>query len=156
MSHYEEATQLLAKQTVMDKVSDTMMRERIDHMEKELDGVEKIEATMEGMIGRLVVARELFELEISRIGACGQLLRQLSTHLPNDSTTPIKRNGMAKTQKEIDVKEMLILQNLLGIQNPDDIQKLQHKGFNLEKDLYESGLQTLQRTIDETSLCPVR
>jgi hypothetical protein len=149
-----EATRLLAQQTVMDKVSDTIMRERIDHMEKELDGVEKIEDTLEGMIGRLVVARELLELEISKVDACGQLLSQLSASHPNDATIQIKQNGMSQTKKEIDVKEMLILQNLIGIRNPDDIQKIQQKGFNLEKDFYESGLQTLQSTMDETYFRP--
>ena len=154
MTHSEEATQLLAKQIVMDKVSDTIMRERIDQMEKELDGVEKIEDTLEGMIGRLAIAGELLELEISKINASGQLLSQLSANLPDDLTIQTKEKRTQGTQKEIYVSEMLILQNLLGIRNPDDIQKILQKRYKLDEVLYEGGLETLRSTVEEMYFLP--
>jgi len=154
VTHSEEATQLLAKQIVMDKVSDTIMRERIDQMEKELDGVEKIEDTLEGMIGRLAIAGELLELEISKINASGQLLSQLSANLPDDLTIQTKEKRTQGTQKEIYVSEMLILQNLLGIRNPDDIQKILQKRYKLDEVLYEGGLETLRSTVEEMYFLP--
>jgi uncharacterized protein YutE (UPF0331/DUF86 family) len=126
------------------------MRERIDHMEKELDGVEKIEETMEGMIGRLGVARELLELEVSKVDACAQLLSQLSANIPQDAKTRNPRNGIPNPQKDIDVKETMILQNLLGIRSPQDIQKILQKHAKLDQELYDTGMQTLQSAMDET------
>lgn len=156
MSHCEEATQLLTKQIVMDKVSDTIMRDNIDQMEKELDGVEKIEDTLEGMIGRLTTARELLELEISKINASGHLFSQLSRDLPNDGAVQAKEKSSRKVQEGIDVKEMLILQTLVGIRNPDDIQKILEKSYKLEQGLYETGLESVRSTMEETYSLPLQ
>ena len=150
VSHCEEATQLLAKQNVMDKVSDTIMRERINHIEKELDGVERIEETMEGMIGRLEVARESLELELSTVDACAQVLYQLAVNIPQDANSRTRRIGIPKTSKWLDVKETIILQNTLGIRSPKDIQKILQKGAKLDKELYETGLEALRSAMDET------
>ena len=148
--HCEEATQLLAKQIVMDKVSDTVMKERIAQMEKELDGVEKMEETLEEMIGRLDIARELLELEISKITASGHLLNELSASLSDDGAVQAEGQRTRNTKKQINVKEISILQNLIGIRNPDDTQKILQKSYKLEQVLHESGLDSLRITGEET------
>lgn len=119
-------------------------------MEKELDGVEKIEETMEGMIGRLGVARESLELEVSTVDACAQVLNQLAANIPQDANSRGRRIGIPKIPKWLDAKETMILQNILGIRSPEDIQKILQKGAKLDKELYETGLETLQSAMDET------
>ena len=124
-------------------------------MEKELDGVERIEETMEGMIARLEVARESLELELSTVDACAQVLYKLAANIPQDANSRTQRIGIPKTSKWLDVKETMILQNILGIRSPEDIQKILQKGAKLDKELYETGLEALQSAMDETYVPPL-
>jgi hypothetical protein len=151
VTHCEEATQLLARQSVMDKVSDTLVRGSIQRMEKELDGVERVEDTLEGMIGRMTVARDLLRHETSKIDALGQVLTRLG-----EKQAPIVQKDMKSrnhqavvTDPEI-AEEMMALQRLIGIKSPEDVQKIVSKGDRLDKELFESDLRSVNATLEET------
>jgi hypothetical protein len=133
----------------MNHVSDTLIRGKIQKMEKELDGVEMMEDILEEMTGRISVTRDLLALECSKINALAELLRQLSDmmSIPRTSVTP-PREGKA-TRTEVS-SEIMMLQQLLGLRNPDDVQKLLKRGETLDEQLFHAGIQYIKNAMDET------
>ena len=150
--HCEEATRLLSRQNVMDRVSDALLRGRVERMEKELDGVERIEDVMEGMVGRMTVARDLLVLEMSKLNALGQILSQLGEKI----TTPaqqLKGPGSNQLLLQRDTEttaDTAILQSLIGIRNVDDVRKILFKGDRLDRELYDSSIQHVTNSVNET------
>jgi hypothetical protein len=130
-------------------------------MEKELDGVESMEDCIEGMIGRLSVARDLLLLEISRIHALGEVLQPLSETLTTMATT--KAATTTATARSLDVvkergmrseesSEMMILQNVMGIRNVDDVQRVLTRGNILDTQLFQASIKFINDTMEETYL----
>jgi hypothetical protein len=140
----------------MDCVADTLMRGKISQMEKELDGVESMEDCIEGMIGRLSVARDLLGLEISRIYALGEVLRPLSETFTTMATTTarsmevVKERGMRSEESS----EMMMLQNMMGIRNVDDVQRVLKRGNILDAQLFQASIKFINDTMEETCLSP--
>jgi len=150
VTHCQDATQLLANQSVMDKVSDTLVRGSIERMEKELDGVERLEDTVEAMIGRMTIARDLLRQEMSKVDALGQMLSGLGGKLaPTVQNGAVSRECQAVSD-DVKVAEMVTLQNLIGVRNTGDVDKIVSKGDRLEKELLESSLKDVTATMDET------
>ena len=141
----------------MDCVADTLIRGKINRMEKELDGVESMEDGIEGMIGRLSVARDLLLLEISRIHALGEVLRPLSETLATTTTTTttrslevVKERGMRSEGSS----EMMMLQNVMGIRNVDDVQRVLKRGNVLDAQLFQASIKFINDTMEETYPLP--
>lgn len=151
VSHCEEATRLLARQTVANAVSETLLRGKVGQMERELDGVERIEDIVNGMVGRMTVAKDLLLLDMSKLDALGQILKQLgekvaapTQHLEADiSNQPRMRDTET-------IAEIVVLQGLTGVRNVDDVRKILLKGNRLEQDLFESSIQCITDSLDET------
>lgn len=154
VSHCEEATRLLARQSVMDQVSDTLLRGRIEKLEKELDGVERIEETLEGMIGRMTVVRDLIVFEMSKLDALSQVSSQLKEKLTSTTQNQIQ-DGSSQPRKSEITSEMVLLQSLIGIGDTDDVRKILLKGDRLDKDLFESSLQNLKNAMNEMYTFPL-
>ena len=133
----------------MDQVSDTLMRGRIEKMERELDAVERIEEVLEGMIGRMTVTRDLILFEMSKLGALSKLSIQLKEKLVPASQKKI-HNGSSKLNETEIISEMAILQNMIGIVSVDDVRKILLKGDRLDQELLESSLRQVKTAIDET------
>ena len=149
VSNCEEATQLIAKQTIANRVSETVIRGRVDKMEKELDGVQQIEEILEGMIGRISVAKEVLMFEISKMDAMDELLGQLSDAIPLTQEQSV--NGIPRRELQ-EVKlpgELLHLQNVVGVRDSEDVSKILAKKEKLEKDLFEENLGKIRETLDE-------
>ena len=149
--HCEEATRLLARQTVTNQVSDTLLRARIEEMERELDGVERIEGTLEAMIGRTIVAKNLMLLEMSKVEALGQLLNQLGTKLPARANKVNEEVSPQDRPRSPDISpKTLALQSLIGVRDANDITKLITKGDRLDKELFKSSSQNVLEPVRET------
>lgn len=149
VTNCEEATQLIAKQTIANRVSETVIRGRVDKMEKELDGVQQIEEILEGMIGRISVAKEALMFEISKMDAMDELLGQLSNVVPLTQEQSV--NGIPRREVQ-EVKlpgELLHLQNVVGVRDSEDVSKILAKKERLEKDLFEENLGKIRETLDE-------
>lgn len=156
VSHCDEASRLLARQTVTNQVSDTLLRAQIEEMERELDGVERIEGTLEAMIGRTTVAKDLISLEMSKIDAVGQILSQLGTKLPpraNKVKEEASRQPVGRRNPE-DPPETMALQNLIGVRDADDITKFITKGDRLDKELFDSSSQSVLGPVLEAYILP--
>lgn len=149
VSHYDEATRLLARQSVMERVSDTLLRGRIERMEKELDTVERIENTLEGMIGRMTASRDLMLYETSKLDALGQVCRQLKEKLMSTTESTLEIGPSLPRETEL-ANVMVELQNLVGIGNADDGRNFLLKADRLDKELFESSVQNVSGTMDET------
>jgi hypothetical protein len=134
----------------MDKVSDTLIRGSIERMERELDGVERIEDTVEAMIGRMTIVRDLLRQEMSKVDVLGQILSGLGGKLaPSVQNKAVSQERQAVSE-DVKVAEMVALQNLIGVRNSGDVEKIVSKGDRLEKELLESNLQDVTATMDET------
>jgi len=143
----------MARQSVEDKLSDTLILGRIDKMEKQLEGVETLTDTLEAMIGRMTATKELLHFEASQIKAIEQMLKRMSETV---STAPPQSNGHPVAQKAKDrgiEEEMVALQTLIGVQSPENVTKIQLKGIRMEKELFESNFGNVRSTLNET-YCP--
>jgi len=132
----------------MDQVSDTLLRERIERMERQLDGVERIEEILEGMIGRMTVARDLTIYEMSKLDALGEMSSQLKGKLTSNTQKQFQ-NGLSQPKEAQTSSEMATLQNLIGIGNAEDVRKILLKGNRLDKDLFQSSLYIVKDAMDE-------
>ena len=132
----------------MERVSDTLLRGRIERMEKELDAVERIENTLEGMIGRITVARELMLYETSKLDALSQVSSQLNERLTSTTQNKLEIGSSLPRETEL-ASEMVELQNLVGIGNADDGRNFLLKGNRLDKELFESSVQNVTEKMDE-------
>lgn len=132
----------------MDQVSDTLLRERIERMERQLDGVERIEEILEGMIGRMIVARDLTIFEMSKLDALGEMSSQLKEKLTSNTQKQFQ-NGLSRPKEAQTNSEIAALQNLIGIGNAEDVRKILLKGYRLDKDLFQSTLHIVKDAIDE-------
>lgn len=151
VSHCEEASRLLARQAVANQVSDTLLRARIEEMERELDGVECIEGTLETMIGRTTIARDLMALELSKLDALGQILGQMATKLPPPGNK-VKENASRQHQRknpEIP-PETMALQGLIGVRDADDVTKILTKGDRMDRELFDSSSRNVLEPVRET------
>ena len=117
-------------------------------MEKELDAVERIENTLEGMIGRMNVARELLLYETSKLDALGQVSSQLKEKLASSTQKKLEIGSSPPKETEL-ANEMVKLQNLVGIGNADDTRIFLLKGNRLDKELFESSLRNVTGAMDE-------
>ena len=149
VAHYDEATRLLATQSVMERVSDTLLKGRIERMEKELDAVERIENTLEGMTGRMIVARDLMVYETSKLDALRQVSSQLKEKLTTTTENQLEIGSSPLRDTEL-ASEMVKLQNLVGIGNAEDGRNFLLKGNRIDKELFESSVQNVTGAIDET------
>jgi len=149
VSHYEEASRLLARQRIVDRMSDTSMRGRIEKMEKELDAVQQIEDILEGMIGRMTLVRDLTLFELSRFGALSQLASKSRQHIIAQSQNkPPAEPGQSK-KPEI-ASDMVTLQNLVGVRDSKEVRKLLDKANLLDHDLTEASLVAINNAMQET------
>jgi hypothetical protein len=133
----------------MERVSDTLLRGRIERMEKELDAVERIENALEGMIGRMMVARDLMLYETSKLDALRQVSIQLKEKLTSTTENKVEIGSSLPRETEL-ASEMVKLQNLVGIGNADDGRNFLLKGNRLDKELFESTVQNVTVAMDET------
>jgi hypothetical protein len=151
LSHCKEATQLLSKQRVMDKVAGTLLHGNVASMERELDAVELIGDTLEEMIGRINVTRDLLVLELSKLEALSQILIDFTQDV---SEATRNQSGKVSTElrlKHIDFpKELGVLQSLIGIRNTEDVGKLLAKTDRLDQELFESSFHVVNDAIGET------
>ena len=133
----------------MDQVSETLLRCRIERMEEELDAVQRIENTLEGMIARMTVIRDLMLFETSKLDALGQVSSQLKEKFTSTAQNKLKITSSLPRETDV-VSEMENLQNLVGIGNADDAREILLKGDRLDKELFESSVQNVTGAMDET------
>ena len=133
----------------MDQVSETLLRGRIERMEEELDAVQRIENTLEAMIARMTVVRDLMLFETSKLDALGQVSSQLKEKVTSTAQNKLKITSSLPRETDV-VSEMENLQNLVGIGNADDARKILLKGDRLDKELFESSVQNVTGAMDET------
>jgi len=151
VSHCEEATRLLARQTVTNQVSDTLLRSRIEEMERELDGVERLEGTLEAMIGRTTVAKDLMVLEMSKVDALRKILSQMATKLSSRGNKVKEDTSREQRRKNPDSPpEMMALKGLIGVRDADDIMKIITKGNRMDKELFDSSSRNVLEPVLET------
>lgn len=117
-------------------------------MERQLDGVERIEEVLEGMIGRMTVARDLTIFEMSKLDALGEMSSQLKEKLTSNTQKQFQ-NGLSRPKEAQTNSEIATLQNLIGIGNAEDVRKILLKGYRLDKDLFQSTLHIVKDAIDE-------
>jgi hypothetical protein len=132
----------------MGRVSDTLLRGRIERMEKELDAVERIKNTLEGMIGRMTVARDLMLYETSKLDALSQVSSQLKERLTSTTQNKLEIGSSLPRETEL-ASEMVKLQNMVGIGNADDGRNFLLKGNRLDKELFKSSIQNVTGAMDE-------
>lgn len=150
ISQCEEATRLLAKQRVMDKMSDTALQERVGRLERELDGVQRIEDSLEGMIGRMTAARNLMMFEMSKLDVLGQVFCRLGESLKTPGPKEMTNGNSRQQPKPIEATaEMTLLQNLIGIRDADDVEKILLKADRLDKELFDASAQKAKNMLDE-------
>jgi hypothetical protein len=150
VTHCEEATRLLARQRVMDKMSDTALRERIGRLERQLDGVQRVEDSLEDMIGRMAAAKSLIILEMSKLDALGQVLYRLGESLTTPALKQMTNGSSQQRPKSIEATtEMIFLQSLIGIRDADDVEKILLKAGRLDKELFDASAQKVKNTLDE-------
>ena len=153
VSNCEEATRLLARQSVMNQVSETLSRGRVEKMERELDGVERIENSLEDMIGRMTIARDLILFEMSKLDALNQVSCQLDK--VGFTTQSKTERGPQKSKEREVVNEIATLQNLIGVGNADDLRKIMFKWDRLDKELFDSTFQNVKVAMGETYISPL-
>jgi hypothetical protein len=117
-------------------------------MERQLDGVERIEGILEGMIGRMTVARDLAIFEMSKLDALGEMSSQLKEKLTSNTQKQFQ-NGLSQPKEAQSSSEIATLQNLIGIGIAEDMRKILLKGNRLDKDLFQSSLHIVGDAIDE-------
>ena len=146
----QDATQLIARQLITDRVSDTLMRGRVDKMERELDGVQQIEDILEGMIGRISVTKDSLQDEISKVKALEEILGQLGNDphlLPSSQFAKPEMDNIAKDVAIPD--EIQYLKSVLGITNPKDVEKSLDRRTKLVKDLFNASVTQMYETKDD-------
>jgi hypothetical protein len=150
VAHCQDATRLLAKQRVMDRMSDTSLRERVVRLERELDGVQRIEDSLEGMIGRMAAAKNLIILEMSKLDTAGQVFCRLGESLRAPSPREMTNGNSQQQPKPLDAAaEMTLLQYLIGIRDADDVEKILLKADRLDKELFDASVQKVKNMLDE-------
>lgn len=152
VSSYEEATKLITKQTIANRVSETLIRRRVEKLEGELDGVQQIEAALEGMVGRTAVARELLAYEMSKITTLQELLRQAGEWCRESSSETIYQRTKPEYKEFSPPDEVKLLQSMLGVRNRDDVEKIMDKKRRLERDLLDASLTQIKQSTNDTYL----
>ena len=147
----KDAIHLIAKQYVTEKVANATLQGRVNCMERQLDAVQCIEDTLDGMIGRVNVTRNLLLHEISKLEALSQILDKLRNHAIADvskppPSEPVLRPAIDQVHSP---QELESLRNLIGITDMDDVQKIRLKAERLDRELVESSLRMVNETIDE-------
>jgi hypothetical protein len=149
VSHYEEASRLLARQRIVDRMSDTLIHGRVAKMERELDAVQQIEDGLEGMIGRMTLVRDLTLFETSKFDALSQVASKSTQQLVAQSQNHLETVPAQSKTPEIE-PEMVAFQNLVGVRDSDDCRKLLDKANLLDRELSEANLATINNAAWET------
>lgn len=148
VAQYEEATRVLARQRIMDRMSDTLVRGRIEKMEKELDAVQQLEDALEGMIGRMSLMRDLTLFEMSKFEALRQVTARSRQQLEHTQNKP--ESSPERSKKPEIPTEMVSLQNLVGVRDSDECRKLLAKANQLDQDLSQASRTVVNHALLET------
>ena len=149
VSHYEEASRLLARQRIVDRMSDTSVRGRIEKMENELDAVQQIEDALEGMIGRMTLARDLTLFEMSKFDVLTQLVSKSRQQIIGQSQNK-PQGERAQLKKPEIASDMATLQHLVGVRDSEEVCKLLDKANFLGRDMTEASLMAIETALQET------
>jgi hypothetical protein len=149
VAQYEEATRVLARQRIMDRMSDTLVRGRIEKMEKELDAVQQLEDGLEGMIGRMPLVRDLTLFEMSKFEALRRVTTKSRQQLVQHTENKLESSPERSKKCEIPA-EMVSLQNLVGVRDSEECRKLLAKANLLDQDLSQASRTAVNHALQET------
>jgi hypothetical protein len=146
VSQFEQATRSIATQRVIDQVANTLLRSRMENIERQLDKLENLDETMENMIGRILVTRELLRIEMSKIDALVEIMSQLTLATPDSEIDETKNIPVDTTS----IHELSVLQSLIGVRNSDEVTRIIMKSNRLDNELFELSLTEIKEGLRQT------